>query len=814
MSARWKLPPDAIARLVDAPATPWVLTAPDARTLLFVEHAAAPALEDVARPKLKLAGLRIDPRTDARHQTAFGTGLVLRDRDGGRERRVELPPGRLVHGFSWSPDGARIATTLVGGEGLELAVLDVATARLAVVVERAHAVFGSGADWIHDPRTGRCDALLVSLVPRGRGAAPALDPARLGPSVQDARGEVTPLRTQADLLASPFDEELFEHHARSELGRVDLGRLEFAPHGGAPIRPAPDAVVRFDGAALHLALDSAPGGRWAIVTRAVKPFSYQMGVHGFPQELELLDLATGARHPLLGVPAAENVPIEGVRTGPRALRWHPLAPARLVWLEALDGGDPRVAAAHRDRWMELDVDECVLADARGAPLLDPRRAAGRELVRVEHRASALFWFADGERFLAREYDRERRWTRMRLHARGTVSPLAVLDDRSVHDRYGDPGGVLLVPLPSGRRVVHEEDGALLRASEGENERGARPFVDRQVLATGERSRVFESAEGEHEGLHALVREAGRAAAFLTRHESPSAPPNLRLRRFDASSFEPVTAFPDPTPELRGIRKELVRYARADGVELSGKLYLPPDWDGAALPLVIWAYPQDYVDPDTAGQVRDTPHAFTRFAGASPLAFVLRGYALLEGASMPIVGPPGTMNDTFVEQSVAYARAAIEHLAARGVADPRRVGIAGHSYGAFLTALLLANCDLFRAGIARSGAYNRTLTPFGFQSERRTLWEARDTYLALSPFLQADRIRAPLLLVHGAEDPNPGTHPLQSERLFHAIKGTGGVARLVSLPHEGHAYRARESVLHVLAEMVEWFDEHVRGGGAA
>ncbi len=792
MSSRWKRPPAAIERLVDAPPTPWVLTSPDARSLLFVEHAPHPPLADLARPKLKLAGLRIDPACDARHQAAFGTGLVLRELASGRQRRVPLPAGRRVHGLSWAPDGARVAVTLVGGAGLELAVLDVERAELRVLVERVHAVFGSGAEWVPDPRTNRCDALLVSLVPRGRGAPP--EKADDGPSVQDARGEVTPLRTHADLLASPHDEALFEHHARSELARLDL---------------ATGALVRYDGAGLHLALDAAPCGRFVLVTRAVRPFSYQMGVHGFPQELELFDLESGARRRVLDVPAAENVPIEGVRRGPRALRWHPLASSRLLWLEALDGGDPRTTAPHRDRWMELDVAAHAFEGERDEPLLANGR--GAELLRVEHRASALFWFADGERFLAREYDRERRWTRMRLHRRGASEALAVLDDRSVHDRYGDPGGVVLAPLGSGRRVVHEEDGAVLRASEGESDRGARPFLDRQTLADGARVRLFQSGEGEHEGLFSLVRDdAGRARAFLTRHESPLSPPNLRLRRFDAPGFEHATEFADPTPELRGITKELVRYRRADGVELSGTLHLPPDWDGKPLPLVVWAYPYEYVDADTAGQVRETPHAFTRFSGASPLAFVLRGYALLEGASMPVVGPPETMNDTFVEQCVASARAAIEHLAARGVADPARVGIAGHSYGAFLVALLLAHSELFRAGIARSGAYNRTLTPFGFQSERRTLWEARATYLALSPFLDAQRIRAPLLLVHGAEDPNPGTLPLQSERLFHAIKGTGGVARLVVLPHEGHAYRARETVLHVLAEMLGWFDEHVRG----
>ena len=788
MSSAWKRPPVAIERLALAPATPWVLTAPDTRTLLFLEHPAHPELADVARKKVKLAGLRIDPDHDARHQVAFGTGLVLAQRDGGAECRVELPAGRRVQGLSWSPDSRLVALTLVGGAGLALGILDVERARIELVLERLHAVFGEGVEWLPDPGSGECRELLVTLVPLGRGAPPARGAAGEGPSAQDARGEITPLRTHADLLASPADEALFEHHARSEIGRLDLRT---------------GALTRFDGARVHLAVDPAPGARFVLVVCAERPYSYAMTVHGFPQAVELLDLATGARTPLHRAPAAENVPIEGVRAGPRGFRWHPTEPSTLLWLEALDGGDPRAKVEHRDRWMELVI---------GAPG-SAELARGRELVRLEHRASALSWFADGERFLARDYDRDRRWTRMRLFRRGAARELGVLDDRSVKDRYSDPGGVLLARTAAGRRVVHEEDGSILRASEGENTAGARPFLDRQRLDSGARVRVFESAKQEYESHHALVIEHGRARAFLTRHESAASPQNLRLRSAADGAWSAVTRFTDPTPELRRVKKELCKYRRADGVELSGLLHLPPDWDGKPLPLVLWAYPRDFVDPDTAGQVRDTPHAFARFAGPSPLAFVMHGYALLDDASMPVVGLPETMNDTFVEQTLASARAAIEHLAARGICDPARVGIAGHSYGAFLAALLLAHGDLFRAGIARSGAYNRTLTPFGFQSERRTLWEARSSYLSLSPLLDADRIRAPLLLIHGAEDPNPGTHPMQSERLFHAIKGTGGVARLVLLPHEGHAYRARESVLHVLAEMLEWFDAHVRGASA-
>ena len=218
---------------------------------------------------------------------------------------------------------------------------------------------------------------------------------------------------------------------------------------------------------------------------------------------------------------------------------------------------------------------------------------------------------------------------------------------------------------------------------------------------------------------------------------------------------------------------------------------------------------EYGDASTAGQVRGSVNRFTFYRGTSQLFFVTQGYAVLDNATMPVVGDVKTVNDTFVKQIVANAKAAIDKLDQMGVADPKRVGVGGHSYGAFMTANLLAHCDLFAAGIARSGAYNRTLTPFGFQSEKRTLWEARDTYINMSPFMFANQIKTPILMIHGMADNNSGTFPIQSERLFAALKGFGATVRFVYLPFESHGYSGRESVLTVLAEMIEWFDTYVK-----
>jgi dipeptidyl aminopeptidase/acylaminoacyl peptidase len=388
----------------------------------------------------------------------------------------------------------------------------------------------------------------------------------------------------------------------------------------------------------------------------------------------------------------------------------------------------------------------------------------------------------------------------------------LVEDRSVRDRYGDPGRLVTVLDARGQRIVRQDGNWVYRTGPGDSPAGARPFLHRHDLEKNEVQRVWRAAPGSYESVDRVIAaDATGALEFVSVYESPTEPPNWRLRRLPANEVVTLTEFTDPTPQLRGIQKQLLTYEREDGVQLSATLYLPAGHEpGKRLPLVVWAYPLEYNDPATAGQVSGSPFRFTRIRGASQLFFLTQGYAVMDDATMPIVGDPATMNDTFVEQIVASARAAIAKAAALGVADPERVGVGGHSYGAFMTANLLAHSELFAAGIARSGAYNRTLTPFGFQSERRTLWEAPEVYTAISPFLHAESIDEPLLLIHGEQDSNSGTFPIQSERMFQALKGLGGTCRYVVLPGEGHGYVARESVLHTLAEMIEWFDRHVKG----
>jgi dipeptidyl aminopeptidase/acylaminoacyl peptidase len=445
-------------------------------------------------------------------------------------------------------------------------------------------------------------------------------------------------------------------------------------------------------------------------------------------------------------------------------------------------------------------------------LAAPFASGAAELLKTEHRFTGMQWLESGGAALLSEYDRDRRWTRTWLvdaekPGGGEAGPRLVWD-RSVNDRYKNPGSPITTRTKQGQTVIRVFDGgSICLAGQGATPEGDRPFLDRMSLADLSTQRLWRCEEGSYESVVDVLADPKQV---LTQFETPTLPPNYFVRDFAGAAKRQVTDFKDPAPELRTIRKELVTYKRADGVELSATLYLPPGYrEGERLPLVVWAYPLEYSDAGTAGQVSGSPYRFTQFAGPSHLFLLTQGYAVMDNATMPVVGDPETVNDTFVEQIVASAKAAIDKAVELGVADPERVAVGGHSYGAFMTANLLAHCDLFRAGIARSGAYNRTLTPFGFQGERRSYWEAVETYTKLSPFTYANKINEPLLMIHGQLDSNAGTFPMQSERLYHAVKGNGGTVRLVELPYESHGYQARESVYHVLTEMIEWLDRHVK-----
>ncbi|MCX4243281.1 alpha/beta hydrolase family protein [Paraliomyxa miuraensis] len=779
-ASTYRLPPTDVVDIVDAPPTPVVSVAPGGARLGQFTYEALPGIDVVTRPFERLAGIRVDAQRHARRHTRWYTKIAIQTIVDGKTKEVELPTGTHLTRPHWSPDGKHLAFARDGGQGLELWVVDAETAQARRLGSfHVNDVLDAPFTWMPGSQ-----ALLVRQA-RSDGPVPARSTVPTGPVVEDTSGKVAQNRTYQDLLTNADDERMFEHFAGSQLAIVSLD-------GEASPLSEPGLVE---------AADPSPDGKYVLVERLQRPFSYTVPYYRFARVIEVLDAKAKVVRRVADLPVADEIPIEGVRTGPRQVHWQPGVPATLVWTEALDEGDPRKEVEHRDRVM-----------SHAAPFAD----TPEERLRVQHRLSSLDWTSSAGQVLVEEYDRDRRWVTTRIHELdakgGAPTEPRVLFDRSARDAYADPGVPVTEARPDGTHVVIVDGGSIFLAGDGASPDGDRPFLDRLELATGTKQRLFQSEGDEHVQFSDFV--GPDHSAWLVRRESATEPPNFHVQQ-EGGAQRQLTTFPDPHPQLTGIRKQILSYARRDGVPLSGTLYLPPNYEeGQRLPLVIWAYPLEYNDGDTAGQVRAAPRTFTRLGGTSPLMFLTQGYAVLDDAAMPVVGDPETMNDTFVDQIVWSAEAAIDAAVKAGVADRDRVGVMGHSYGAFMAANLLAHSDLFQAAIARSGAYNRTLTPFGFQSERRTLWEAPQTYVTVSPLFSANRIDEPLLLVHGEIDDNSGTFPLQSQRLFHAMQGTGGTARLVLLPGESHGYVARESVLHVLAESFEWFDRHVKNADPA
>jgi dipeptidyl aminopeptidase/acylaminoacyl peptidase len=779
----YKLPPKPIVDAVDAATSPEAVVSPARDRMLLVEYEANPPLEAVARPMLRLAGTRIDPGLAAERRTWRAIGLSVQPFDGTPARRVAMPAGSRFGSFEWSPDGRRFAFLVDREGGCELWVGDAAAATArAIPGVRANDVLGRTLGWARDGRR-----LLVSTIPASRGAAPAEPAVPSGPVVEETAGRKSQMATFEDLLRDAHDGDLFEHYSTSQLAFVDPETGAASPVG------SPGLVV---------SAEESPDGQWLLVERLHRPFSTRVPFELFARVTEVWDASGRVAATIADLPPSEEVPRQGVPTGPRSVEWQPLRPATLFWVEALDGGDPARKAPQRDRLMSLAA---------------PFTGARRQVRLVQHRFRRLDWTGTPDKALLVERDRDRRWeTTLRVDLSAAADPARdrVLFDRSVNDAYANPGLPVFETRGNGDRVALQDGDSIYLSGIGASEAGDRPFLDRLDLATGKTERLFRSDESAYETFVAFAagKTPGERSAIVTRRETPRDPPNYFVAEIPSGGRKPraLTSYRDPAPGVSRLQKQLVRYARKDGVPLSGTLYLPADWKpGTRLPVLVWAYPLEYSDTGTAGQVRGSTKTFTRPTGPSPVLLALAGYAVLNDATMPVVGDPETVNNTYLEQIADAARAAIDKLEAMGVADRSRVAIGGHSYGAFMTANLLAHTDLFAAGIARSGAYNRSLTPFGFQNERRSYWEATDLYTKISPFTFAHKIQKPILLIHGEADDNSGTFPIQSERLYRAIQGNGGTARLVLLPHEAHAYRARESVLETLAEMTEWLDRWVK-----
>jgi dipeptidyl aminopeptidase/acylaminoacyl peptidase len=776
----YQMPPPELAALVDAPITPSVSLSPDGSVLLLMERPSLPGIAEVSAPELRLAGLRINPRTNGPSRSRPFSNLALRTLDGQERPIVGLPPEARIRNVHWSPDGSHFAFTVDRDERIEMWVGNVGNARAWRLLDAAvnDAYYGSAYEWVSDGRT-----LVVRTVPDGRGPAPEAPRVPIGPVIQETTGEAAPARTYQDLLANAHDEALFEHLVTTQLVRVDLD--------GQVAQLGEQMLVRD--------ASPSPDGRYLLVEASHRPFSYLVPGSRFPNRITVLDLDGNLVKEIVDLPLAENVPTAfgSVPTGIRSIGWRADEPATLYWVEALDGGDAHAEADERDRVFTLD------APFEGEPVA---------IATLPLRYAGISWAEEGFALLSERWWSTRQ-TRVYVVNPDMPSEPRVLFDRSYEDRYNDPGRPLTRPTEHGTNVIMTADdgGAVFLTGQGASPEGNRPFLRRLTLESGELEELFRSEAPYYELPITLIDDEG--SKLLTRRETNTDPPNFYVHDLESGDITAVTEFPHPYPHLADIQKEAIQYERADGVPLSATIYLPAGYEAGRdgpLPAFVWAYPREFKSLDAAGQRTDSPHQFKSVSYWGAIPYVTRGYAVINNASMPVVGEgEAEPNDTFREQLVANAQAAIDEGVRRGVVDPERVAIGGHSYGAFMTGNLLAHSDLFRAGIARSGAYNRTLTPFGFQAEERLFWESPETYFYMSPFMHAEKVNEPILLIHGEADNNSGTFPIQSRRYYAALKGLGATARLVMLPHESHGYVARESLLHMLWETDRWLETHVK-----
>ena len=779
--AGYRLPSAALQAVADAPRAPSLQLSPKGDMAAMLQTPALPSIALVAAPELKLAGLRANPKTFSRSRFSFGSKLWLVSTADGGERQISgLPQPLSVASMAWSPDQRYLAFNQLdpASGSNELWLVDVAAGSARKLVDRLNSIISDGYAWLPGS-----DALLVMQRPAGQGQPPAGDGVPTGPAVQEtvAGQGVRAVPTWQDLLKNEDDARAFEYYLQVQPQRVAI-------NGSSTPLGVPG---------LYLGLSASPDGNYLLGQRLQRPFSYAVPLSRFPRSIEVLDAQGRVAHTVAKLPLVEGLPTgnDAVPSGVRSIQWRADAPATLVWAEAQDGGDPARAASIRD---------AVLMQA--APFDTPPQT----LAQLGSRYAGITWGNGGLALLDEYWWKSRETKQWKIAPDQPQQAPLLLHARSADDRYGDPGEPLLQADGNGRmRLQLSADGnSFYRIGEGASAEGDRPFLDRVDLASGNSERLFHSQAPYYEVPLALV--DGAQPRILTYRESNDAPANLFAHALD-SSAEPLelTHTAHPLPQLRGVKKEQIRYRRKDGVELTADLLLPPGYDpkkDGPRPLLMWAYPAEFKSADDASQVTGSPYRFNAVGYWGPQAMLAKGYVVLNNPSMPIIGEgDAEPNDTYIEQLVASAQAAVDEVVRRGVTDREHIAVGGHSYGAFMTANLLAHTRLFKAGIARSGAYNRTLTPFGFQAEERNYWQAQDTYLKMSPFNYAGDIKDPILFIHGQDDDNSGTFPVQSERMFAAVRGLGGTARLVMLPNEAHHYRSRESIMTMLAETEGWLE---------
>ncbi len=776
---KYQTPPDDIVKIVDAPQTPGVSVSPDKSRIILSERSGLITIEELSAPELKLAGLRINPATNGPSRQTYFKNFRIMNIDGTDIREITELPDHPGLGFPvWSGDGKKFAFTNTKSTSIELWICDVQTLTVNKIADGLNMVFGNSFNWLSDSKS-----IVYCANDPGRGKEPVPGLVPTGPVVMENIGKKGQARTYQDLLKDATDELIFEFHAKSQLmlwdgtGSVSLGK----PAMITDISPSPD-------------------GKYLMITKTDRPFSYMVPYNNFPSTTQIWDIKGNIIKTLVTEPLIEDIPrgYDVVLPGRRSFEWRPDKPAAVIWVEALDGGKYQNQMPYHDQVFVLN-----------APFTDNPS----KLVATELRYGGITWGKDDYALVSEKLSKTRNVVISSFNPSDPLQPPKKIQEYNSDDKYADPGSFITDRNSFGRSVLLFTDRgkSLFLRGTGASPEGDRPFIDKYDMSSGKSTRLWRSEAPYYETAISFINISKNL--LLTNRQSKTEVPNYFIRNLKNGRLTQVTKFENPYPQLMGITKELVKYKRNDGVELSFMLYLPAGYNKekeGPLPTLLWAYPREYIDPAAAGQVSGSPWTFIRVSPESALVYLTQGYAILMDAAFPIIKIDGTEpNDSYIEQLTANAEAAINKAVELGVTDRNRVAVSGHSYGAFMAANLIAHTRLFAAGIAESGAYNRTLTPFGFQSERRSYWEAPAVYNKMSPFMYADKVKDPIMLIHGTADNNEGTFPIQSERFFAALKGFGATVRLVLLPNESHGYAARESILHKHWEVLNWMDKYVK-----
>ena len=777
----YQKPDKNILDLAEAPLAPSIRMDSKGENIVFLYRSKYKSIEELSEEELRLGGLRINPVTNIGSRTIYYTHIKIKIGFKSEIQNViGLPLNGRYANFSYAPNEKLMAFTNTVNKGVELWVLDISSSKATKITDaNLNGNIGRPYTWFKDS-----NALLVEFLPQDRkGLINTREVVPTGPTVSESEAGVKAQnRTYQDLLKNPNDEFNFEQLALSELRKVSID----------------GKVTNWKPKAMYRSIDFSPDGNYFMITTIEKPFSYLVPYYRFPSKTTIYKSNGDFVKTILEVPLIEDLPIGFMaeRTGKRDLSWRSDKPATLVWVEALDGGDPENQVPFRDEVFQ-----------QNAPFNGPVTS----LLKTIDRFNGIIW---GDETTAIAIDRWWNTRNTRTYVFNPSNPAQnpeILFDRNYQDVYSDPGDFVTKNNEFSERVLELDNQNAYLMGEGYTSNGKFPFVDEINLKSKQRNRLYESRlDNQLETLSSVLDL--KKGEIVVQIESKNEYPNYYVRNIKKQNdLIPLTQFENPFKSIENVHKEVIKYKRDDGLDLTGTLYLPTNYEeGKKYPMIMWAYPREFKDKSTASQSTSNPNEFTYISYGSPIFWVTKGYVVLDDASFPIVGEGDEQpNDTFIKQLVANGKAAIDAVDNLGYIDRNRVAVGGHSYGAFMTANLLSHSNLFAAGIARSGAYNRTLTPFGFQSEERSYWQAPEVYYNMSPFMHADTMKTPLLLIHGEADNNSGTFPLQSERYFNALKGLGAPVRLVMLPKESHGYAAKESILHMLWEEDQWLEKYLK-----